>query len=136
MGALFRFGSRRDLPARAAGAIGAGIVLTRGLHFFMVQMTRMEVLMNKRLSVAEAKATLSERIREVESGETVVITRHGKPVAALVRAEDAERLERLRAAGPEGGLARLAGGWEGSEELAAVLSESRRRGMRTPPVLD
>jgi prevent-host-death family protein len=96
----------------------------------------MEVLMSKRLSVAEAKATLSERIREVESGKTVVITRHGKPVAALVRAEDAERLERLRAAGPEGGLASLAGGWEGSEELAALLSESHRRGRREPPALD
>jgi hypothetical protein len=65
-----------------------------------------------------------------------VITRHGKPVAALVRAEDAERLERLRAAGPEGGLASLAGGWEGSEDLAATISEVRRRGRRAPPALE
>ncbi|HET7321398.1 MAG TPA: type II toxin-antitoxin system Phd/YefM family antitoxin [Longimicrobiaceae bacterium] len=92
--------------------------------------------MIKRLSVAEAKATLSERIRQVERGEPVVITRHGKPVAALVRAEDAERLERLRAAGPEGGLASVAGGWEGSEELARLLEESPRQSRRASPALE
>lgn len=92
--------------------------------------------MARHLSVAEAKATLSERIREVERGEPVVITRHGKPVAALVRAEDVERLERLRAAGPEGGLASVAGGWEGSEELARLLTESPRRGRRASPTLE
>jgi len=41
----------------------------------------------KALSVAEAKATLSDAIRDVEAGTTVVITRHGKPVVALVRTE-------------------------------------------------
>ncbi|HET8657067.1 MAG TPA: type II toxin-antitoxin system Phd/YefM family antitoxin [Longimicrobiaceae bacterium] len=89
--------------------------------------------MAKRLSIAEAKATLSERIREVASGEPVVITRHGKPVAALVRAEDAEQLKRLRAAGPEGGLASVAGGWEGSDELADLLDHSPRSAPRGIP---
>lgn len=46
----------------------------------------------KALSVAEAKASLSEAIRDVEGGGTVLITRHGKPVAALVKAEDLERM--------------------------------------------
>lgn len=82
----------------------------------------------KSLSVAEAKATLSERIREVQSGEPVVITRHGRAVAALVHFQDLQTLERLRAAGQEGGLASLAGGWEGSEELAHVISHSPRVG--------
>ena len=86
--------------------------------------------MNKRISLAEAKATLSECIREVESGKALLITRHGKPVAALVRAKDLENFERLRKAGPEGGLASLAGGWEGSEELAHLLDESVRVGQR------
>jgi prevent-host-death family protein len=54
----------------------------------------------KALSVAEAKSTLSDAIREVEAGNSLVITRHGKPVAALVRAEDLAALERLRSAGP------------------------------------
>jgi prevent-host-death family protein len=35
------------------------------------------------VSIAEAKNHLPELIRAVESGEKVVITRHGKPVAQL-----------------------------------------------------
>ncbi|HEX2091978.1 MAG TPA: type II toxin-antitoxin system Phd/YefM family antitoxin [Longimicrobiaceae bacterium] len=90
----------------------------------------------KQLSVAEAKARFAEQVREVENGEPVLITRHGKPVAALVRPEDLERLERLRAAGPDSGLASLAGGWEGSEELARVLEASPRIGERETMELD
>ena len=92
--------------------------------------------MNKEISLAEAKATLSECIREVEKGSSVLIKRHGKPVAALVRPQDLEKLERLRKAGPAGGLASLAGGWEGSEELARVLDESMRYGRRDSVDLD
>jgi prevent-host-death family protein len=90
----------------------------------------MEVAMEKSISVAEAKATLSECIRQVESGSFMLITRHGKPVAALVRPADLEHLERLRKAGPESGLAGIAGGWENSEELAAILESSPRYGHR------
>lgn len=86
--------------------------------------------MTRNLSVAEVKATFSERVREAENGATVVITRHGKPVAALVRAEDIEQLARLRAAGPEGGLASVAGGWEGSDELVALLEDAMRSSAR------
>jgi prevent-host-death family protein len=35
------------------------------------------------VSIAEAKTHLPQLIRAVEEGETVVITRHGKPVALL-----------------------------------------------------
>ncbi|HEX2205051.1 MAG TPA: type II toxin-antitoxin system Phd/YefM family antitoxin [Longimicrobium sp.] len=90
----------------------------------------------KALSVAEAKATLSEQIREVENGEPVLITRHGRPVVALVRAEDLDQLERLRAAGPQGGLASIAGGWEGSDELADLLAGSHRTAGREGAELD
>ena len=86
--------------------------------------------MHKSISVAEAKAMLSQCIRDVEMGGSVLITRHGKPVAALVPTNDLEHLQRLRKAGPEGGLASLAGGWEGSEELVQVLDESVRFGGR------
>ena len=92
--------------------------------------------MVKNLSVAEVKATLSECIREVESGEPLLITRRGKPVAALVRAKDLEHLRRLRAAGPEGGLASLAGGWEDSDELVRLLESSSRSGQREVDTLD
>jgi prevent-host-death family protein len=65
--------------------------------------------MFKNISIAEAKAHLSVCIREAEQGESIMITRHGKPVAALVAASHLEQLERLRRAGPQGGLASLAG---------------------------
>jgi len=86
--------------------------------------------MNRSVPLAEAKATLSDCIREVEDGKSVLITRHGKPVAALVHPKDLDNLERLKKAGPEGGLASLAGGWEGSDELARLLDESVRVGQR------
>lgn len=84
-------------------------------------------------SIAEVKAKFSQQVREVEHGEPIVITRHGKPVAALVRAEDLEAYERLRAAGPEGGLAAVAGGWAGSDELVEALDASDRVGRRGVP---
>jgi prevent-host-death family protein len=41
----------------------------------------------KHVGMFEAKTRLSALVEEVERGGTVVITRHGKPVAQLVRAE-------------------------------------------------
>lgn len=38
------------------------------------------------ISLADAKARLSEILNEVEAGEEVVITRHGTPVARVVSA--------------------------------------------------
>jgi len=86
--------------------------------------------MGNSISVAEAKAALSEYIRQVEAGFPVMITRHGKPVAALVQPKELEHLERLRKAGPEKGLACIAGGWEDSGELVRILEESPRQGQR------
>ncbi len=86
--------------------------------------------MTRTLSTAEAKARFSEVVREAEGGGHVIITRHGKVVAALVGTEELDRLERLKAAGPEGGLASVSGGWEGSDELADLLQGYRRRGKR------
>ena len=91
--------------------------------------------MEKSVSVAEAKATFSECIRQVEAGSSVLITRHGKPVAALIRPDDLDHLERLRKAGPESGLASIAGGWDDSEELVKILDESPRRTLRNVPDL-
>jgi prevent-host-death family protein len=109
-------------------------------HLFIIVimtiLTRRPAVARKALSLAEAKATLSEAIREVEAGSPLVITRHGKPVAALVRAEDLATLERLRSAGPQQGLASLAGGWEGSDELVDSVAATRRRGRRRSPTLD
>jgi len=88
-------------------------VLVKRGHFNHIQRFKM----NKSVSVAKAKATLSDCILDVEAGPSVLITRHGKPVAALFRASDFHRLDRLRKADPESGLASLAGGWKDSLEL-------------------
>ncbi len=77
--------------------------------------------MKRSLSVAEAKAHFSECIQTAIEDGYILITRYGKPVAAVVRVEDLEHLERLRAVGSSGGLASLAGGWEGSEDLVTEL---------------
>jgi prevent-host-death family protein len=104
----------------------------------MVIMT-IEVRMSARpihpVSVVEAKARFSECVREAEAGGVVLIRRHGKAVAAVVPAADVERLQRLKAAGPEGGLASLAGGWPGSEELVQRIRELRRSRPRKAPQL-
>ena len=97
------------------------------------QIRQREAPMSSTRSVSEVKARLSDCIREAEEGEPVIITRHGRPVAALVGAAELEALERLRAAGPEAGLASVAGGWEGSEELVRHLEESGRLGSRDVP---
>jgi len=81
------------------------------------------------LPLAETKNRLAECVRSAEQGQEIVITRHGRPVAALVSAQDLELLRRLRAAERGKGLAGLAGGWEGSEELVRLV-EGRRRTSR------
>ena len=92
--------------------------------------------MLERLSVTYVKAHLSDCIRKVETGAAVVITRHGKPVVALVPAAELQELDRRRAAGPAGGLATLAGGWKGSEELVKTVSGFRLSRPRSPAELD
>ena len=87
-------------------------------------------------TVSEVKAKLSEYIRAAEHGNPVVITRHGQAVAAIVGPDELQTLQRLRAAGPEGGLASVAGGWQDSDDLARILDTSPRVGSRNPPSLD
>jgi prevent-host-death family protein len=85
------------------------------------------------VSAAKAKAEFAECIRKAEAGDPVVITRHGRAVVALVRADRLQQLERLGSAGPAAGLAGLVGGWRGSEELVRLLAESRRTKTRRVP---
>jgi len=84
-------------------------------------------------SVAEAKAHFSDCVRAAEGGRSVVITRRGKPVAALVPADRLQQIERLMAAGPEAGLAGLTKTW--SEEFVDLLAHSRRTRQRRLPSL-
>jgi prevent-host-death family protein len=92
--------------------------------------------MSRNLSIVEAKTHLSGCIREVEQGGSVLITRHGKAVAALIPADTLEQMERIKKAGPQGGLASLAGGWKGSEDLIRRLAQSKRSKPRKYPALD
>ena len=77
--------------------------------------------MARRVSAAQAKGHFADCLRSVERGGSILITRHGKPVAAMIPAAELKQVERLRSAGPEKGLAGIAGGWKGSEELVRSL---------------
>lgn len=86
---------------------------------------------HKVMTAAEAKSQFAESLRLVDKGNVVVITRYGKPVAALVGPEDLEQLDRLKARVPEEGLMRLVGRWKDSVELSDALDgvvEGRSRG--------
>ena len=55
----------------------------------------------KRVGIRELKSTLSECVREVKSGRTIVVTEHGQPVARIIPEGISlrERVEALRKAG-------------------------------------
>jgi prevent-host-death family protein len=53
--------------------------------------------MTKTIAATELKARLSEILSDVERGESIGITRHGKTIARLVSPEDDDRDSRLRA---------------------------------------
>ena len=92
--------------------------------------------MTKRIPISRAKTNFSATVREAESGKILLITRHGKPVAALVSARDARQIQRLRSAGLEGGPASVAGDWKGTDELVEHIAESARVGSRPVPDLN
>jgi prevent-host-death family protein len=79
----------------------------------------------KQFQFSTAKARLSDLIDEVERGETVVITRHGKPVARLMREEDGRRADALRAMAELKELRKTAGRAT-VEEILAWRDEGRK----------
>jgi prevent-host-death family protein len=81
------------------------------------------------LGVGEAKKRLSELMsRVVYRGERFLIRRRGRPMAALVSADDLARLEQEPAA-PRGLLAAV-GVWGDFEELDEVVQEIYRQRER------
>ena len=90
--------------------------------------------MARTLSAAQAKAQLADCLRKAEHGEAVIITRHGKAVAALVAVDRVSRPGR-KDVHAGAGLASLAGGWKGSEDLVKALSRIRRPRPRRPIAL-
>ncbi len=76
------------------------------------------------VSLKDAKASLSSFVDEAIRGEFVTITRHGKPVAALVSIDAAEAAKRaLRKARP--GLASYLGRFPGGIEFERNMTPSR-----------
>ncbi|MEU5435365.1 type II toxin-antitoxin system Phd/YefM family antitoxin [Streptomyces sp. NPDC020719] len=87
------------------------------------------------IPVTQARAELAELInRVVYGGERVVVTRHGKPLVALVSAADLERLE--GAAQPE--EERVISSVSSVRQVASAPGERRRFGIaaehRQPPM--
>ncbi|CAH2603029.1 Antitoxin [Rhodovastum atsumiense] len=70
--------------------------------------------------VSEAKGLLTDLVKRAESGEEIVLTRHGRPVVRLVplpaRPTEAERRDLLRAV-------RTAGRMQGSPGPGAARSQ-------------
>jgi len=77
----------------------------------------------------EAKTKLAELLDRVESGETVTITRRGKPVAKLVPAGvDAEERARRRALIDE--IKRKRTGWDRGAKSGSTIPDLIKAGRR------
>jgi len=79
----------------------------------------------RHVQASEAKAKFAELLDQVEQGETIVITRHGKPIASVIP-NDENRRKRIEAAIE--GLRRLGktGGKVTLEELLAWRHEGHK----------
>ncbi|MBJ7902626.1 MULTISPECIES: type II toxin-antitoxin system Phd/YefM family antitoxin [unclassified Streptomyces] len=84
------------------------------------------------IPVTQARAELADLInRVVYGGERVVVTRHGKPLVALVSAADLERLEALDAAEQErvvSSVSRVGESGAGVRQRFGIAAEHRGSG--------
>ena len=77
---------------------------------------------SKILSVAEAKSRFSEYISRVAyAGQRYVISKRGKPIAALVSLED---LENIRASQDTEKISEIAGKWEDFDEIEEDIARA------------
>ena len=79
----------------------------------------------REIQASEAKTHLPQLLNDVQRGETIVITRHGRPVARLVPDEEVRRAERAEAIAKIKSL-RKGMGKISVEELFAMRDEGRR----------
>lgn len=75
------------------------------------------------MSVSEARAALPAVLDRVEEGDEVTITRHGRPVAVVVRI-DALRARRATEAAAD------------AERVRELLERGRKTSLRTAPGID
>ena len=78
----------------------------------------------KRIGIRELKSTLSECVREVRAGKTIVVTDHGQPVARII-AEALSLRERVDALRRAGAIA-----WSG-RRLRPAKAAGKVRGTKT-----
>jgi prevent-host-death family protein len=87
----------------------------------------------KRIGIRQLKSTLSECVRQIKSGRTIVVTEHGQPVARIIPEALSlqERVEALRKAGTIAWSGRRlrpakpAGQVRGGRTVADVIVENR-----------
>ena len=79
----------------------------------------------REIQASEAKTHLPQLLDDVQRGESVVITRHGRPVARLVPDEEFRRAERAEAIATIKAL-RKGMGKISVEELISMRDEGRR----------
>ena len=87
----------------------------------------------RKVGIRELKTTLSECVRQVKSGRTLVVTEHGRPVARIIpeAVSLGERVEALRRAGAIAWSgrrlrpARPAGRVRGNKSVSDLLIEDR-----------
>ena len=73
------------------------------------------------VSIAEAKSRFSEYISRVAyAGESILITKRGKPVAGLVSYKELEKIKKIK---KSDGLKSLMGSWGEVEGFSDVLDE-------------
>jgi len=95
--------------------------------------------MTEVLSVADAKRRFSELIERVQRGERFVVSRRGKPVLALVPAEDAQSEERPKKRGFMalwGALEGVEGAEEWYEEMQRIVADRKNQLPRDVPYFD
>ena len=88
----------------------------------------------KTLGVAQAKRTFSELLDRVRQGERFIVSRRGKPVAALVRPEDLHPEDEREPAGLLGIVGALSDVDDFDETIAAVIRS--RSASKDRPVPD
>ena len=77
------------------------------------------------IPVAEMKSKLSDFIANVTHGHrSFIITKHSRPVAALVNIENFRMLEQAK---EKKGLYEIAGKWRNFDEIRAHVADARER---------
>ena len=81
----------------------------------------------REVQATEAKTRLAQLLRDVEDGETIAITRHGKTIAHLVPAQEREQADREAAVDR---LLQRRAGWAPTGMSRDELMAARHEGHR------